>query len=154
MLARGRWLAIAGLMLCAAGGRGARAAERPAAGETRVAARVVLARALPALQGERLRVTVVRVDYGPGESSPAHTHPCPVVGYVAEGAIRTQVKGEAPATYRAGESFYEAPNGVHLVSANASPTDSATLIAYFVCDREAPLAPPVPSDSTHGGRAP
>jgi quercetin dioxygenase-like cupin family protein len=30
------------------------------------------------------------------------------------------VKGEAEAIYKAGESFYEAPNGVHLVSADTT----------------------------------
>jgi quercetin dioxygenase-like cupin family protein len=33
------------------------------------------------------------------------------------------VKGQAEMIYKAGESFYEAPNGVHLVSANASSSE-------------------------------
>lgn len=150
MLARGTWLVLAGAIVYTAGLRGVHAASVPSGGDAPVGVRVVLSRALPPLEGDHLELTVVRVDYGPGESSPPHTHPCPVVGYVAAGAIRTRVKGEAEATYRAGESFYEAPNGVHLVSANASPTDSATLIAYFVCDREAPLAPSVPDEHSGG----
>jgi len=86
------------------------------------------------LNGEQLSVTVVEVNYGPGESSTPHSHPCPVIGYVLEGALRTQVKGEPLAIYKAGETFYEAPNGVHLVSANASDKERARLLAYFVCD--------------------
>ena len=35
---------------------------------------------------------------------------------------------------------YEAPNGVHEVSANASHTMPAKFVAYFVCDREMPLS--------------
>jgi quercetin dioxygenase-like cupin family protein len=50
------------------------------------------------------------------------------------------VKGEPEAIYRAGESFYEAPNGVHLVSANASSTEPAKLVAYLICDHDAPLS--------------
>ncbi len=103
-------------------------------------ARVAFAHALPAMNGEHLKVTLVEVRYGPGESSPPHSHPCPVIGYVVEGAIRSQVKGEPEAIYKAGESFYEAPNGVHQVSANASATEPAELLAYFVCDHEAPLS--------------
>jgi quercetin dioxygenase-like cupin family protein len=112
--------------------------------------RVAFARALPALDGTHLKVTLVEVTYGPGESSHAHSHPCPVVGHVIAGAVRMRVKGEAETIYRAGDSFYEAPHGVHAVSANASATESATFLAYFVCDREGPLSAPVAADE---GRA-
>jgi quercetin dioxygenase-like cupin family protein len=102
--------------------------------------RLALSHTLPRMDGHHLLVKVVEVNYGPGESSPAHSHPCPVIGYVAEGTLRTRVQGEPEAIYKAGESFYEAPNGVHAVSANASQTEGAKLIAYFVCDRETPLS--------------
>jgi quercetin dioxygenase-like cupin family protein len=104
------------------------------------------------LDGEHLKATVVEVHYGPGEFSPPHSHPCAVIGYVVEGALRTQVKGEPEATYRAGESFYEAPNGVHVVSANASQTEAATFVAYFVCDHDTPLSSDVPEIATPGGK--
>ena len=57
-----------------------------------------------------------------------------------KGHSRTQVQGEAEAVYKAGQSFYEPPNSVHLVSANASQTEPAKLLAYFVCDHDAPLS--------------
>jgi quercetin dioxygenase-like cupin family protein len=98
---------------------------------------------LPTLRGDRLNAHLVEVAYAPGESSKAHTHPCPVVGYVLSGALRMQVKGEPEAIYHAGQSFYEAPNGVHAVSANASQTEPARFLAFFVCDRETPLTLPV-----------
>lgn|ERR1035438_4243194 len=79
-------------------------------------ARTAFAHALPRLDGSHLRVTIVEVRYGPGESSPPHSHPCPVIGYVLEGALRTQVKGRPEAIYKTGESFYEAPNSVHGIS--------------------------------------
>jgi quercetin dioxygenase-like cupin family protein len=103
-------------------------------------ARVALAHVLPRLDGTHLKASVVEVNYGPGESSPPHSHPCPVVGYVVEGGIRTQVDGEPEAIYKAGEAFYEAANGIHEVSANASQTQPATFIAYFVCDHDTPLS--------------
>lgn len=106
--------------------------------------RVVISQALPKLDGNHLKITAVEVVYGPGGGSAPHSHPCAVIGYVAEGAIRTQVKGEAEATYKAGQSFYEPPNGVHLVSANASKTKPAKLIAYLLCDHEGPLSVDVP----------
>lgn len=110
-------------------------------------ARVALAHALPRLDGTHLKASVVEVHYRPGESSPQHSHPCSVVGYVVEGAIRTQVKAEPEAIYKAGEAFYEAPNGIHEVSANASQTQPATFIAYFVCDHDTPLSINVPENN-------
>ena len=82
----------------------------------------------------------MEVNYGPGEASPPHSHPCAVIGYVVEGAIRTQVEGEPEHTYEAGGSFYEPPNGVHAVSANASATRPEKLVAHFVCDHDAALS--------------
>ena len=107
-------------------------------------ARVAFVHALPKLEGNHLQATVVEVHYGPGESSAPHSHPCAVIGYVIGGTLRTQVKGEREAIYKVGESFYEAPNGVHQVSANASSTEPADFIAYFICDHEQPLSSDVP----------
>ena len=106
--------------------------------------RPVFTHALPVLDGGKLQAKVVEVTYGPGESSAAHSHPCAVIGYVLEGAVRMQVKGEPEAVYKAGQSFYEAPNGVHAVSANASKTERARFLAYFTCDHETPLTVPAP----------
>ncbi|HEY2038445.1 MAG TPA: cupin domain-containing protein [Edaphobacter sp.] len=105
----------------------------------------VISQPLPKLNGDRLIVHVVEVRYGPGEHSQPHTHPCPVIGYVLEGAVKMQVKGGAEKIYHAGDSFYEAPNGVHLLSANASQTAPAHFLATFVCDHPAPLTSPVPA---------
>lgn len=121
-----------------------------AAQERTERARVALSHDLPRLNGEQLSVTVVEVNYGPGESSTPHSHPCPVIGYVLEGALRTQVKGEPLAIYKAGETFYEAPNGVHLVSANASDKERARLLAYFVCDEHSALSVDVPQRKPAG----
>ena len=100
--------------------------------------------ALEPLDGSHLKVTVVEVRYGPGESSPPHSHPCPVIGYVIEGSLRTQVRGEPEAVYTAGQAFYEAANGAHVISANASTDKPVRFLAYFTCDRETPLMQPVP----------
>lgn len=113
-------------------------------------ARVTLSHDLPRLNGDKLTVTVVEVNYGPGESSTPHSHPCPVIGYVLEGTLRTQVKGEPEAIYKTGESFYESPNGVHLVSANASDKERAKFLAYFVCDNHTPLSVDVPESKPAG----
>src|SRR6266581_3146987 len=112
--------------------------------EKRERARVAFSHDLPQLNGDKLTVTVVEVTYGPGDSSTPHAHPCPVIGYVVAGALRTQVKGEPEALYKAGGTFYEPPNGVHQVSANASDKQRAKLLAFFVCDRHTALSVDVP----------
>ncbi len=113
--------------------------------------RVVLARALPPMDGRGLEVTVVEVGYAPGGASAPHRHPCPVIGYVLEGVLRSGVEGEPEATYRAGET-YEAPGGVHLVSANASREEPVRFLAYFTCDHETPLVVPASGSPTPGNR--
>jgi len=114
-------------------------------------ARVAFAHPLPRLAGDRLKASVVEVNYGPGESSKPHSHPCAVIGYVVLGSIRTQVKGQPEALINTGESFYEAPNCVHLVSANASQTEPASFIAFFVCDGDKPLSTDAPPAVRPGG---
>ena len=114
--------------------------------------RLVIAQGLPHLDGAALKATLVEVSYAPGGSSPPHRHPCPVIGYVVAGALRSQVSGGAPVVYRAGESFYEAPGGVHVMSANASAREPVRFLAYFVCDRETPLSVAADSGTGRGVR--
>ena len=80
----------------------------------------------------------VLVEYGPGGGSPAHTHPKSAFIYatVLEGAIRSSVNGSPEKVYQAGENFYEDPGSRHQVSANASDTEPARLLAVFVLDTE------------------
>jgi len=115
-------------------------------------ARIAFVHELPKLNGDRLKATVLEVNYGPGESSKPHSHPCAVIGYVVQGSIRTQIKGQPEAIVKTGDSFYEAPNGVHLVSANASQTEPAIFIAFFICDHDKPLSTDVPATVSHGGK--
>src|SRR6266702_4273871 len=86
----------------------------PATAQNAAHSQVAFVHALPRLNGKHLKASVVEVTYAPGGSSSPHSHPCPVLGYILEGAVRMQVAGEPVAIYKAGESFYEAPNGVHL----------------------------------------
>lgn len=108
--------------------------ERSRAAETIPArTRVVFAHALPPMDGRHLGVKITEVTYPPGGSSAPHRHTCPVIGYVTEGALRVQVQGEPESTYTAGQTFYEAPHALHLVSANASMERPARFLAFFTC---------------------
>ena len=89
---------------------------------------------LPNVPGKSVKG--VLVEYGPGGYSPGHTHPKSAFIYatVLEGAIRSQVNDGPVTTYKAGQSFSELPGDRHSVSANASKTKSAKLLAVFVVD--------------------
>jgi len=93
--------------------------------------------ALPDLPGKR--VTVVRVTYGPGGFTPPHRHAGTVTAYITKGQIRSQLKGGPVEVFDVGQSFFEPPGAIHLVSANASNTEWAELIAVFVADEGAQL---------------
>jgi len=92
---------------------------------------------LPNVPGKSIKG--VLVEYGPGGRSEGHTHPASAFIYatVLEGAIASQVNDGPGKTYLAGQSFSELPGDRHLVSANASKTKSAKLLAVFVVDTEA-----------------
>ena len=85
------------------------------------------------------RVTIVRVFYGPGGFTRAHRHAGSVTAYVTKGEIRSQLGGGPVETFKPGQSFFEPPGDTHLVSANASNTEPAELIAVFVADEGAQL---------------
>src|SRR5215207_2181914 len=89
---------------------------------------------LPNVPGKSIRG--VLVEYEPGGSSPAHTHPNSAFIYatVLEGAMRSQVNDGPVITYHAGESFSELPGDHHGVSANASDVEPMRLLAVFVVD--------------------
>jgi quercetin dioxygenase-like cupin family protein len=113
--------------------------------QARAQTRTVFAQPLPKLDGSRLEVRIVEVTYAPGAASTPHRHPCPVVGYVLEGDLRSHVKGRPDTVYRAGDTFFEGPDDIHLGARSASSERPARFLAYFTCDRETPLSVPVPN---------
>ena len=97
---------------------------------------LVYDQALPNVPGKSIRGALV--EYAPGGSSSAHLHPNSafISATVLQGAIRSQVNDGPVTTYRPGESFSEFPGDRHGVSANASTTEPARLLAVFVVDTD------------------
>ena len=89
---------------------------------------------LPNVPGKSIKG--VLVEYGPGGYSAGHTHAKSAFIYatVLEGEIKSKVNDGAVTTYKAGENFSEMPGDRHSVSANASETKPAKLLAVFVVD--------------------
>jgi quercetin dioxygenase-like cupin family protein len=89
---------------------------------------------LPDVPGKSVKG--VLVEYGPGGYSSAHTHAKSALIYatVLEGAVQSAVNGGETKTFIAGQNFTELPGDRHDVSANASKTEPAKLLAVFVVD--------------------
>lgn len=132
-----RWT-TAGAALLVAGTLLAGPISRAAGADAGAQVKQVSKEKLPNLPGKSL--TAVVVTYVPGGKSGKHHHAGSVFAYVLSGAIRSKSSATGPVqVYRAGESFFEPPGSVHLVSENASATEPASLLAIFVADTGARL---------------
>ncbi len=93
---------------------------------------------LPGKAGQMLTV-----EFAPGEVSAPHRHNAHTFVYVLEGSVVMQVQGGAAKTLTAGETFYENPDDIHTVANNASDTEPAKILVFFIKDRAAPASIPV-----------
>lgn len=82
------------------------------------------------------------VDYPPGSSDSIHRHNAHAFVYVLEGSIIMQVRGEKKVTLTPGQTFYEGPDDVHIVGRNASQTQPAKFVVFFVKNKGAPILIP------------
>ena len=87
---------------------------------------------------------VLTVEYAPGGSSTRHRHNAHTFVYVLEGSVVMQVAGSDPVTLGPGQTFYESPDSVHVVSKNASDSRPAKFLVFFVKDKGAPPVLPAP----------
>ncbi len=97
---------------------------------------VVFDHLLPNLQGKSMRG--VLVEYGPGGHNPSHTHAKSAFIYatVIEGEIKSQLNDGKVTIFKTGENWIEMPGDHHQVSANASATKPAKILAVFVVDTD------------------
>jgi quercetin dioxygenase-like cupin family protein len=86
--------------------------------------------------------TLIMVEYAPGGSDAEHLHNAYAFVYVLEGALVMQVKGEKEVTVGPGQTFFESPKDVHTVSRNASTTELARFLVFFVKQKGAPITVP------------
>ena len=86
---------------------------------------------------------MLTVEYPPGGSSSKHRHNAHTFVYVLEGSIVMQVQGGKEVTLGPGQTFYESPDDVHTVSKNASDSQPAKFLVFFVKEKGAPAAVPV-----------
>jgi quercetin dioxygenase-like cupin family protein len=99
--------------------------------------RALITKDLTGVPGKEL--AMITVEYGPGGSDTAHRHHAHTMVYVLEGSIVMQIKGAAPVTLGPGQTYFEGPDDIHVVSRNASSTARAKFVVFFVKDKGAPF---------------
>jgi quercetin dioxygenase-like cupin family protein len=101
----------------------------------------VMKQALPEIPGRE--VIVITLDIPPGASSPPHRHPGHhVFGYVLEGSYKIKVDQGQETVLTKGQTFHEAPGQLHAVSANASQTEPARVVAFMIVESGKPITVP------------
>lgn len=88
-------------------------------------------------------ILMYTVDFPAGFSSPIHRHNAQVSVYVLEGTVVMQVKGGKELTLGPGQSFYEDPSDIHVISRNASDSKPAKFLVFLIHKKDAPLVIPV-----------
>ena len=86
---------------------------------------------------------LLTVEFAPGEVSAPHRHNAHTFVYVLEGSVVMQVQGGEVKTLTAGQTFYENPDDIHTVANNASDTEPAKILVFFIKDSDAPASMPV-----------
>jgi quercetin dioxygenase-like cupin family protein len=76
-------------------------------------------------------VEVREINFEPGQETGRHRHPCPVLGYIVEGAAIVQIEGQPEQRLAAGQAFYE-PAGAVMRFDNASSEHPLKFIAYYL----------------------
>lgn len=86
---------------------------------------------------------LLTVEFAPGEVSAPHRHNAHTFVYVLEGSVVMQVQGGEAKTLTKGQTFYENPDDIHTVANNASDTEPAKILVFFIKDSDAPASMPV-----------
>lgn len=87
-------------------------------------------------------ILVLEVSYEAGNDSPVHRHNAHTVVYVLEGSVKMAVAGGETKVYGPGDVFYETPDDIHSVSMNASDTEPAKILVFFLKEKGAATTEP------------
>jgi|SRR5690554_2195400 len=87
-------------------------------------------------------VEMIKVRYAPGESSSPHRHNAHTLVYMLEGEVDMQLDGGELTRLLPGDTFYESPEDIHLVSSNPSKDADAVFLVVFIKSQGAPTLVP------------
>lgn len=133
--------AILFLTLCFAFILNAKAQESGKESVTGIPPRLVFKQLIQTSGIKEQEVRMIIVNFAPGEISTPHRHPNPTFGYVLEGELESTFDGHVY-HYKAGDAFYERPNGLHSGTRNMSKDKPAKLLAFVVGDKGKPVLIP------------
>jgi quercetin dioxygenase-like cupin family protein len=86
---------------------------------------------------------MIEVSYPPGAKDVVHRHDAHAFVYVLEGQIVMQLRGKPAVTLKAGQTFYEGPDDIHIVGRNASSSAPARFVVVLLKGKGAPVLTPV-----------
>jgi quercetin dioxygenase-like cupin family protein len=96
----------------------------------------VLNETLPSANPPVRLVKGARIRFAPGQPTGLHRHPMSTVGVVTEGRFMFQREGEETRELRTGDGFFEPAGRTILHFDNASPTEPAEIVCYYLTDIE------------------
>ena len=84
-------------------------------------------------------VDVREITFQPGQQTGRHKHPCPVIGYIAEGSAVLQIEGQCPQQLPTGSAFYEPADVIITRFDNATATAPMKFIAQYLLNGDQAL---------------
>jgi quercetin dioxygenase-like cupin family protein len=94
----------------------------------------VLTQPLPSANPPVHLVTGARIRFAPGQPTGVHRHPMSTVGVVTQGSFIFQPEGEESRVLHAGDGFFEPAGQTMLQFDNASSTEPAEIVCYYLTD--------------------
>ena len=100
----------------------------------------VLEEAIPSANPAVKLVRGARIRFAPRQPTGFHRHPISVVGVVTAGSFIIKKEGEPEKVVKAGEPFFEVAGVTTERFDNASDTEPAEIVAFFLTDtKDRPL---------------
>lgn len=90
---------------------------------------------------DELQMRVIEIPSG--AVSPVHRHQAQVFVYLLEGQMLMQVAGEPEVLLKAGDTFYEKPDDIHLQARNLDADKPARFLVFLVKQQGLPAVLPV-----------
>ena len=100
----------------------------------------VLEEAIPSTNPSIKLVRGARIRFAPRQTTGLHRHPISVAGVVTAGSFIIKKEGEPEKVVKTGEPFFEAAGVATERFDNASATEPAEIVAFFLTDtKDRPL---------------
>jgi quercetin dioxygenase-like cupin family protein len=85
------------------------------------------------------KVDVRSIRFAPRQATGVHSHPCHVIGYIAEGTAILEIEGQPPQRLATGATFHE-PAGIRIRRFdNASAEHPLEFVAIYLLSGDQPL---------------